>query len=59
MSAYISVELQQQIRNRFANCYTYCLTVELLTARYFFPTTQLATVSLTTSRSNSNNSATS
>lgn len=35
MSAYISVELQRQIRNRFANCCAYCLTAELLTATTF------------------------
>ena len=35
MSAYISVELQRQIRNRFTNCCVYCLTAELLTATTF------------------------
>jgi HNH endonuclease len=35
MSAYISVELQRQIRNHFANCCAYCLTAELLTATTF------------------------
>ncbi len=32
MSAYIPVELQRQIRSRFANCCAYCQTAESLTA---------------------------
>jgi HNH endonuclease len=35
MSAYISVELQKQIRDKFANCCAYCLTAEFLTATTF------------------------
>jgi HNH endonuclease len=35
MSAYISVDLQRQIRNRFADCCAYCLTAESLTATTF------------------------
>ncbi len=35
MSAYISVELQRKIRDRFADCCAYCLTAESLTATTF------------------------
>lgn len=35
MSAYISVELQRQIRDRFANCCAYCRTAEALTVTTF------------------------
>ena len=35
MSAYISVELQRQIRSRFANCCVYCRTAESLTVTTF------------------------
>lgn len=35
MSAYIPVELQRQIRARFANCCAYCRTVEALTVTTF------------------------
>lgn len=35
MSAYISVELRQQIRDRFGNCCAYCHTAEFLTAMTF------------------------
>jgi len=35
MSAYISVDLQQQIRYRFADSCAYCLTAEALTATTF------------------------
>jgi 5-methylcytosine-specific restriction endonuclease McrA len=35
MSAYIAVELQRQIRNRFANCCAYCRTAEALTVTTF------------------------
>ena len=35
MSTYIPVELQRQIRNRFADCCAYCLTAEALTATTF------------------------
>jgi HNH endonuclease len=35
MSAYISVQLQREIRARFTNCCAYCLTAELLTATTF------------------------
>jgi HNH endonuclease len=35
MSAYIPVDLQRQIRNRFTNCCAYCQTAELLTATTF------------------------
>ena len=35
MSAYISVELQRQIRDKFSNCCAYCLTAEFLTATTF------------------------
>ncbi|MDJ1180841.1 hypothetical protein PJF56_18430 [Roseofilum sp. BLCC_M91] len=31
MSAYIPVELRQQIRDRFGNCCAYCHTAEFLT----------------------------
>lgn len=35
MSAYISVDLQRQIRNRWLDCCAYCLTAESLTATTF------------------------
>ena len=35
MSAYISVELQRQIRSRFANCCVYCRTAESLIVTTF------------------------
>ncbi len=35
MSTYIPVELQRQIRHRFADCCAYCLTAEALTATTF------------------------
>ncbi len=35
MSVYISVELQHQIRSRFANCCAYCRTAESLTVTTF------------------------
>ena len=35
MSAYISVELQRQIRDKFSDCCAYCLTAEFLTATTF------------------------
>jgi hypothetical protein len=35
VSAYISVELQRQIRSHFAHCCAYCLTAESLTATTF------------------------
>ncbi len=35
MSAYISVDLQREIRARFTECCAYCLTAELLTATTF------------------------
>lgn len=35
MSAYISIELQRQIRSRFADCCAYCRTAEALTATTF------------------------
>jgi hypothetical protein len=35
MSAYISVNLQRQIRARFSDCCAYCLTAESLTATTF------------------------
>ena len=35
MSAYISVELQRQIRSHFANCCAYCRTAESLTTTTF------------------------
>jgi HNH endonuclease len=35
MSAYISVEMQRQIRNQFANCCAYCRTAESLTVTTF------------------------
>ena len=35
MSAYISVELQRQIRSRFANCCVYCRTAVSLTVTTF------------------------
>lgn len=35
MSVYISVKLQQQIRNRFRNCSAYCLTSEFLNVTTF------------------------
>ncbi|HIK06801.1 MAG TPA: HNH endonuclease [Trichormus sp. M33_DOE_039] len=35
MSVYISVELQRQIRNKFANCCAYCRTAEYLTVTTF------------------------
>ncbi|NJK28300.1 MAG: HNH endonuclease [Coleofasciculaceae cyanobacterium SM2_3_26] len=35
MSAYIPVELQRQVRRRFANCCAYCRTAEALTVRTF------------------------
>ena len=35
MSAYISVDLQRQIRDKFSNCCAYCLTAEFLTATTF------------------------
>jgi hypothetical protein len=35
MSAYVAVELQRQIRQRFADCCAYCLTAEVLTATTF------------------------
>ena len=35
MSAYISVELQRQIRSRFADCCAYCRTAESLTVTTF------------------------
>ena len=35
MSAYISVELQRQIRTRWLDCCAYCLTAESLTATTF------------------------
>ncbi|PZV11723.1 MAG: HNH endonuclease [Leptolyngbya sp.] len=35
MSAYISVELQRQVRDRFANCCAYCRTAEALTVTTF------------------------
>jgi hypothetical protein len=31
MSAYIPVDLQRKIRDRFADCCAYCLTTESLT----------------------------
>lgn len=35
MSSYISVNLQKQIRDRFANCCAYCRTAESLTITIF------------------------
>jgi hypothetical protein len=35
MSVYISVELQRQVRERFANCCAYCRTAEDLTVAIF------------------------
>ena len=35
MSAYIAVELQRQIRDRFLNCCAYCRTAEALTVTTF------------------------
>ena len=35
MSAYIPVELQRQVRDRFANCCAYCCTAEALTVSTF------------------------
>lgn len=35
MSAYIPVELQRQVRDRFANCCAYCRTAEALTVTTF------------------------
>ena len=35
MSAYISVEFQRQIRERFTNCCAYCRTAEALTVTTF------------------------
>ena len=35
MSVYISVELQRQVRERFANCCAYCRTAEELTVTIF------------------------
>jgi len=35
VSVYISVELQRQIRNKFANCCAYCRTAEYLTVTTF------------------------
>lgn len=35
MSAYVSVELQRQIRDRFANCCAYCRTAEALNVSTF------------------------
>ena len=35
MSAYISVELQRRICDKFSNCCAYCLTAEFLTATTF------------------------
>ena len=35
MSAYIRVELQQEIRKHFGECCTYCRTAEFLTAMTF------------------------
>ena len=35
MTAYLSVELQRRVRERFANCCAYCRTTEELTATTF------------------------
>jgi 5-methylcytosine-specific restriction endonuclease McrA len=35
MKVYISVELQRQVRERFANCCAYCRTAEALTVAIF------------------------
>lgn len=35
MSAYVSVELQRQVRSQFANCCAYCRTLESLTVSTF------------------------
>ncbi|WP_375494043.1 HNH endonuclease [uncultured Nostoc sp.] len=35
MNTYISVKLQRQIRDRFANCCAYCRTAEALTVTTF------------------------
>ena len=35
MKVYISVDLQRQVRDRFANCCAYCRTAEVLTVAIF------------------------